>query len=85
MKISKKDFRHSAEDKIEKVEEQQVQNVENVQEQQEQYEQETTFEVKPTLWQRFKNTKVGRALTFFTRIRITIDQPALPEAKTENN
>jgi hypothetical protein len=64
---------------------QNVQVAQEVQEAQQQYVQETTFEAKPSLWQRFKNTKIGRALTFFTRIKITIDQPALPEGKTQNN
>ena len=75
--------------KVEKVQEvketQNVQVAQEVQEAQQQYVQETTFEAKPSLWQRFKNTKIGRALTFFTRIKITIDQPALPEGKTQNN
>ena len=64
---------------------QNVQVAQEVQEAQQQYVQETIFEAKPSLWQRFKNTKIGRALTFFTRIKITIDQPALPEGKTQNN
>jgi len=72
--------------KVENVEAiQNVQGAQEIQEAQQQYVQETTFEAKPSLWQRFKNTKIGRALTFFTRIRITIDQPALPEGKTQNN
>lgn len=66
-----------------------VQQVEEVSQEQQQYVQETTFEVKPSLWQRFKNTKFYRAITFITRIRIVVDQPALPEGlpqgKAENN
>ena len=45
------------------VEEVAVQEAETVQGQlaaQEQYMQETTFEAKPTLWQKIKNSKVGR-------------------------
>ena len=66
-----------------------VQQVEQVAQEEQQYVQETTFEAKPSLWQRFKNTKFYRAITFITRIRIVVDQPALPEGlpqgKAENN
>ena len=64
---------------------QEGQNTQELQQAQEQYMQETTFEAKPSFWQRFKNSKFIRAITFFTRIRISIDQPALPEGKTDNN
>ena len=37
--------------------------------------------VKPSLWQRIKNSKVARALTYITRIRITVAPNALPEGK----
>ena len=37
--------------------------------------------VKPTLWQRIKNSKIARALTYITRIRITVAPNALPEGK----
>ena len=50
-----------------------------------QYVQDTTFEAKPTLWQRFKNSKFVRAIKTITRIRIVIDAPALPEGKENNN
>ena len=43
-------------EKVEMVEEQQEQTVS--QEQIEQYNDETTFEVKPTLWQKIKNSKI---------------------------
>ncbi|MBQ3413946.1 MAG: hypothetical protein IJH39_01050 [Clostridia bacterium] len=65
-----------------------VQSVQNGQENQEakqQYIEETTFEAKQSLWQRFKKSKFVKAITFFTRIRITVKQPALTEGKTENN
>ena len=53
----------------------------------EQYEKETTFTAKPSLWQRFKNSKVVRAATFIFRIKIRIELPsnALPEGRGENN
>ncbi len=56
-----------------------------VQEQQ-QYAEETTFEAKPSLWQRFKNSKFVRAIKAITRIRIVLDySDALPEGRGENN
>ena len=71
---------------VEEVENQQeIQEVQQVQEKQ-QYIQETTFETKPSLWQRFKNSKFVRAMKAITRIRIVIDAPnALPEGRGENN
>ena len=71
---------------VEEVENQQeIQEVQQVQEEQ-QYIQETTFERKPSLWQRFKNSKFVRAMKAITRIRIVIDAPnALPEGRGENN
>ena len=71
---------------VEEVENQQeIQEVQQVQEEQ-QYIQETTFETKPSLWQRFKNSKFVRAMKAITRIRIVIDAPnELPEGRGENN
>lgn len=71
---------------VEEVENQQeIQEVQQVQEEQ-QYIQETTFETKPSLWQKFKNSKFVRAMKAITRIRIVIDAPnALPEGRGENN
>ena len=54
--------------------------------QQQEYVQETTFEAKPSLWQRFKNSKFVRAIKAITRIRIVLDySDALPEGRGENN
>ena len=47
------------------------------------YTEETTFEVKPTLWQRIKQSKIGRAIRYAFKIRIVLDIPALPEAKKD--
>ena len=47
------------------------------------YMEETRFEVKPSLWQRIKESKIGRAVRYAFRIRIVLDVPALPEAKEE--
>ncbi len=67
-------------------------NVETVQEAQpvvnnvQQYEQATTFEVKPSLWQRIKNSKVAKAIKAITRMRIVFDySDALPEGRGESN
>ena len=52
---------------------------------QEDYAKETTFEVKPSLWQRFKKSKFVRAATYVFRIKIRIELPsnALPEGRGE--
>ena len=68
---------------------QKVQNVETVQQEteqqaQEQYVQETTFEKKPSLWQRIKNSKIVRAIRYAMKIRVVLQYPALPEGKSEN-
>ncbi len=82
-------------EKVEQVEEQQetanvqnIQEVSNVQEEQAQqeYVQETTFEKKPSLWQRIKNSKVVRAIRYISKIRIVVQYPeALPEGRGENS
>ena len=56
-----------------------------VQKEEQQYVNETTFEAKPSLWQRFKNSKFVRAIKAITRIRIVLDySDALPEGRGEN-
>ena len=70
---------------IEEIQEQIVEEPVNAVQDQQQYIQDTTFEAKPSLWQRFKNSKFVRALKAITRIRIVIDAPdALPEGRGEN-
>lgn len=51
---------------------------------QQQYEQSVTFEKKPSLWQRIKNSKIVRAVKYIMKIRIVIEYPALPEGKGSN-
>ena len=58
-----------------------IQKVEKLQ--QEQYVAET-FEAKPSLWQRFKNSKFVRTIKYIMSIRVVLEVPALPEGKTEN-
>ena len=60
-----------------KVQEEQLQ-------QEQQYVQETTFEAKPSLWQRIKNSKVVRTIKYVMKIRVVLDYPALPEGRGEN-
>ncbi len=49
------------------------------------YIEETRFEVKPTLWERIKNSKLVRTITYVMKIRVVLDVPALPEGRGENN
>ena len=63
---------------VETVEEQ----VETVAEQQ--YIAETRFEVKPSLWQRIKNSKIARAISYVFKIKVTLQLPeGLPEGRGE--
>ncbi len=45
--------------------------------------EETRFESKPSLWQKVKNSKFVKTLRYIMQIRITIDYPALPEGRGE--
>ena len=58
----------------------------SIQEEKEQYTKETTFVAKPSLWQRFKNSKIVKAATYVFRIKVRIELPsnALPEGRGEN-
>ena len=47
--------------------------------------EETRFEVKPTLWERIKNSKLVRAISYVMKIRVVLDVPALPEGRGEKN
>ena len=63
----------------------QVQAQEQIQAEQ-QYVEETTFEVKPSFWERIKNSKIGRAIRYVTKIRLRLDVPAgLPEGQQQEN
>ena len=64
---------------VEKVEEVEAQQIEH-----EQYIEETRINVKPSLWQRFKNTKVIRTIRYVMKVKVVLEFPALPEG-TENN
>ena len=77
------------EQKVEKIAKQKVKQKTKQKEQinieQQQYEQEVTFEAKPSLWQRIKNSKIVRAIRYISKIRIVIQYPALPEGKGSDN
>ena len=50
----------------------------------EQYIEQTTFEVKPSLWNRIKQSKVVRAISYVLRIKVRLELPtALPEGRGE--
>ena len=47
-----------------------------------QYIADTTFEVKPSLWQRIKQSKIVRAMTYVFKIKVRLELPeALPEGR----
>ena len=48
------------------------------------YNEQTTFEAKPSLWQRIKNSKLVRAVSYVLKIRVRLELPnALPEGRGE--
>ena len=63
-----------------------IENIQTIEQQKAEYEEQTTFEAKPSLWQKFKNSKFVRAATYVFRIRVRIELPnnALPEGRGEN-
>lgn len=77
---------------VEEIEEQVVtQNIKEtvtetpINEGEQQYAQEMTFEAKPSLWERIKNSKIVRAVKAITKIRVVLDySDALPEGRGEN-
>ena len=56
---------------------------EKVDEELAEYIEETRFEVKPSLWERIKQSKFVQAIRNLTRIKIVIDVPALPEGRNK--
>ena len=52
--------------------------------QDEAYIEETRFETRPSLWQRIKNSKFVRTISYIFKIRVVLDYPALPEGNLEN-
>ena len=81
-------------EKEEVIEEQKAEVVENAnnevntiiseqEEQQNKFIEETRVEVKPSLWQRIKNSKLVRTVKYILKIRVVLDMPALPEGRGE--
>jgi len=49
------------------------------------YTTQTRFEVKPSLWQRIKNSKFVRTIQYICKIKVVLSLPeALPEGRGEN-
>ena len=48
-----------------------------------QYFEQTRVEVKPSLWQRIKNSKVVKAIRYAFKINVVLEYPALPEGRGE--
>lgn len=47
------------------------------------YFEQTRVEVKPSLWQRIKNSKIVRAINYAMKIKVVLQVPALPEGRGE--
>lgn len=50
----------------------------------EEFIEETRFEVKPSLWERIKQSKFIQAIIRIAKIRVVLDVPALPEGRDNN-
>ena len=49
------------------------------------YFEQTRVEVKPSLWQRIKNSKIVKAISYAFKIKVVLQVPALPEGRGEQN
>ena len=47
------------------------------------YFEQTRVEVKPSLWQRIKNSKIVRAISYAMKTKVVLQVPALPEGRGE--
>lgn len=80
----------TAKEKRKKKEKFDVVTEENIEEQNmtqiEEYQESISFNAKPSLWQKIKNSKVFRAATYIFRIKIRLELPSneLPEGRGEN-
>lgn len=50
-----------------------------------QYYESTRVDVKPSLWQRFKQSKFVRTIKYIMKVRIVLDVPALPSGDENKN
>ena len=68
------------EPKVEEIVEKPVQKIEE----EKKYIEETRVDVKPSLWQRIKNSKIVRAISYIMKIKVVIEMPnSLPEGRGE--
>ena len=76
------DVEEVVDEKIETVEQPKAQILQQAQpvEQDTQYYESTRVEVKPSLWQRFKQSKFVRTIKYIMKIKVVLDIPALPSA-----
>ena len=47
------------------------------------YYEDTRIDVKPSLWQKIKNSKFVRTIRYIMKIRVVLEFPALPEGRGE--
>ncbi len=47
------------------------------------YIEQTRFDVKPSLWQRIKNSRFIRMISYIMKIRVVLEFPTLPEGRGE--
>ena len=81
METTNSDIEEAVEEKAEQVAPKQ--NVQNIEENKE-YIEQTRVEVKPSLWQRFKNSKFVKAISYIMKIKVVVEVPnALPEGRGE--
>lgn len=60
-----------------------VEKVEEIAPEDKKYFEQTRVEVKPSLWQRIKNCKLVRAISYAMKIKVVLQVPALPEGRGE--
>lgn len=71
---------------LDEIEEEIVKSEQPVSVEEQQYVEETRFEVKPSLWQRIKTSKIAKAIAYVFKIRVTLQLPdALPEGRGEQH
>ena len=65
---------------VEEIEEDFVENqlLETTTQEDKQYYESTRVDVKPSLWERIKQSKLVRAIRYIARVRVVLDVPALP-------
>lgn len=61
----------------------QIQEQPELQPEEKTYFEQTRVEVKPSLWQRIKNSKIVRAISYAMKIKVVLQVPALPEGRGE--